>query len=175
MISRKKLLEGIKNYVMIFIGLAFFAFGWTAFMIPNHLTGGGASGLGAVIYFATGFPVGVTSLIINVVLLAFAWKPLGPKFCINTTVCVLMVSVLLSLGQAIFTKPLVGDDIFMSSIIGSALAAFGVGIAINFGGNTGGTDILALMIGKNRNISYGRVTLYTKITDRKSTRLNSSH
>lgn len=163
MISTKNILKWVKNYVMIFIGLALFSFGWTAFMIPNHITGGGASGIGAVVYFATGFPVGATSLIINAILLVFAWKILGPKFTINTAICAVMVSLLLSVGQAIFPEPLVKDDIFMSAIIGSALAAFGVGIAITFGGNTGGTDILALMIGKYRNISYGRVTLYTNI------------
>ena len=163
MIQKKDILREIRNYIMIFIGLALFAFGWTAFMIPNHITGGGASGIGAVIYFATGFPVGVTSLLINLVLLAFAWKILGTKFCINTTICTVMLSFLLAIGQNIFTKPLVENDIFMSAIIGSALAAFGLGLAMNFGGNTGGTDILALMVGKYRNISYGRVTLYANI------------
>ena len=163
MIQKKDILREVRNYIMIFIGLALFAFGWTAFMIPNHITGGGASGIGAVIYFATGFPVGVTSLLINLVLLAFAWKILGTKFCINTTICTVMLSFLLAIGQSIFTKPLVENDIFMSAIIGSALAAFGLGVAMNFGGNTGGTDILALIVGKYRNISYGRVTLYANI------------
>ena len=163
MIQKKDILKEIRNYTMIFIGLSLFAFGWTAFMIPNHITGGGASGIGAVVYFATGFPVGATTLIVNLILLAFAWKVLGPKFCINTAICSAMLSFLFAIGQNIFTKPLVENDIFMSAIIGSALAAFGLGLAMNFGGNTGGTDILALMVGKYRNISYGRVTLYTNI------------
>ena len=52
---------------------------------------------------------------------------------------------------------------FMSVIIGSAIAACGIGMSINWGGNTGGIDIIALMIGKYRNISYGRVSLFSNI------------
>jgi uncharacterized membrane-anchored protein YitT (DUF2179 family) len=148
---------------MILIGLAIFAFGWTAFMIPNHLTGGGVSGIGAVLYFATGFPVGITAFVLNMVLVAIAWKILGPKFGINTIICTVLLALFLSIGQSVFSEPLVKDDIFMCAIIGAALSAFGVGIAINFGGNTGGTDIVAMMIGKYRNISYGRITLYSNI------------
>ena len=163
MITGKKVLNELKNYFMILIGLAIFAFGWTAFMIPNHLTGGGVSGIGAVFYFATGFPVGLTAFILNMILVAIAWKILGPKFSINTIICTIMLALFLSIGQSIFHEPLVKDDIFMCAIIGAALSAFGVGIAINFGGNTGGTDIIAMMIGKYRNISYGRITLYSNI------------
>ncbi len=163
MITGKKLLNEVKNYFMILIGLAIFAFGWTAFMIPNHLTGGGVSGIGAVLYFATEFPVGITAFVLNMLLVAIAWKILGPKFGVSTIICTFMLALFLSIGQSIFTEPLVKDDIFMCAIIGAALAAFGVGIAINFGGNTGGTDIIAMMIGKYRNISYGRITLYSNI------------
>ncbi|MCQ2265614.1 MAG: YitT family protein [Bacteroidales bacterium] len=163
MISTKELLKEIKNFVFITIGLAIFAFGWTAFLIPNALTGGGVSGIAAIVYFATQtIPVGVTAFVLNLALVAVARKVLGRRFCINTMICTLILSTLLSVGQAIFHKPLV-EDMFMCAIIGSALAAFGVGMAINFGGNTGGTDIIALMIGKYRNISYGRISFYSNI------------
>ncbi len=163
MLQKKQIWDIVRNYIMIFFGLTVFAFGWTAFMIPNHITGGGINGIATLLFFATGFPVGITSLGLNLVLLVFAWKVLGPKFTINTTICVIMVSALLSVGQVLFPKPLVEDEVFMSAVIGSVLSAFGAGIAITFGGNTGGMDILALMVGKYRNISYGRVTLYTNI------------
>lgn len=153
----------IRNYLLIIVGLAIFAFGWTAFMLPNHITGGGVNGIGALLFFATGFPVGVSSLIMNAVLLIIAWKTLGTRFIIDTSICVVILSFFLSLGQLIFPEPVVKDDIFMSSIIGAALSALGVGLAITYGGNTGGMDILVLIIRKYRNISYGRVSLYANI------------
>jgi uncharacterized membrane-anchored protein YitT (DUF2179 family) len=127
------------------------------------MTGGGVTGLAAIIYFATSsIPMGVTIFVINAVLIAIAWRVLGPKFCINTLLCTIILSFFMGVGQKIFVESLV-DDIFMCAMIGGALSAFGVGIAISFGGNTGGTDIIAMMVGKYRNISYGRMSLYSNI------------
>ena len=159
----KKIATIAYDYFFICIGLAIFSFGWTAFLTPNQMTGGGIAGLAAIIYFAVhAIPMWITILGANAILIAIAWHVLGPKFCINTLICTLLLSFFMGVGQRIFVQPLV-DDIFMSAMIGGALAAFGVGIAISFGGNAGGTDIIALMIGKYRNISYGRVTLYSNI------------
>lgn len=160
--DKTKIIREIRNYVMICVGIALLSFGWTAFLLPHQITGGGVSGIAAVIYFATGLPVGVSTLLINLLLVAAAWRVLGKKFCINTIVCSAIMSFFMHLGQMIFTEPLV-PDMFMCAIIGAALAGLGGGIAINYGGNTGGSDIVALMIRKYRNISYGMITLYFNI------------
>lgn len=158
--NRKSVFKIITDYFFICVGLAIFAFGWTAFLIPQEITGGGVNGIAALVYFATQtIPVGVTVLILNLLLVAAAWKVLGRKFCVNTLISSAILSLFLSIGQMVFTKPLV-DDMFMCAILGPILSGVGVGIVMNYGGNTGGTDIIALMIGKYRNISYGRVTLY---------------
>lgn len=162
-INQKKVLIEVRNYFMICVGLAIFAVGWTAFLIPAEMTGGGVSGIAAIIYFATGsIPMGVSTFLINALLLAVAWRVLGTKFCLNTLFCTIILSLFFGIGQSFFTDPLVNDP-FMSAIIGGAMSAFGVGVAINYGGNTGGTDIVAMMVGKYRNISYGKVTLYTNL------------
>ncbi len=158
-ITRKDILREIKNYVFIIIGLAIFAFGWAAFLLPYGVAGGGVAGAAAIIYFVNNsIPVGVSTFIMNAILIAVAWKILGPKFCINSLICTFILSGFLSIFQPMVKSPLV-DDMFMSVIIGATMAAFGVGMSINWGGNTGGIDIIALMIGKYRNISYGRVSL----------------
>ncbi|HPE40715.1 MAG TPA: YitT family protein [Bacteroidales bacterium] len=163
LLNQKKLWFEIRNYFMICVGLSIFALGWTAFLIPAEMTGGGVSGIAAIIYFATkSIPMGVSTFVINAILLAIAWRILGTKFCINTLFCTVVLSLFFGLGQSIFTKQII-DDPFMAAAIGGALSAFGVGIAINYGGNTGGTDIVAMMIGKYRNISYGKTTLYTNL------------
>ncbi|MDD4395296.1 MAG: YitT family protein [Bacteroidales bacterium] len=162
--NAKKVLKEVQNYFFICIGLALFTFGWTAFLIPNQVTGGGISGIAAIIYFASGtIPVGVTTLVLNLILVSFAWKVLGKKFCIDTLICTVILSLFMSLGQYLFPEPLVKDDPFMCAMIGAALSGFGVGLALTYGGNTGGTDIIVLMISKYRNISFGKVTLYLNI------------
>lgn len=158
MTTFKQVLKEAKNYFFITIGLAIFVLGWSAFMTPFEVTGGGVAGIAAILFFATKIPIGITTFVLNAILIGVAWKILGTKFCINSIVCTAIMSLFFSIGQAVFTQPLV-DDMFMSVIIGASLSALGVGIAINWGGNTGGLDIIALMIGKYRNISYGKVNI----------------
>lgn len=158
MTTFKQVLKEAKNYFFITVGLAVFVLGWSAFMTPFEVTGGGVAGIAAILFFATKIPIGITTFVLNAILIGVAWKILGTKFCINSIVCTAIMSLFFSIGQAVFTQPLV-DDMFMSVIIGASLSALGVGIAINWGGNTGGLDIIALMIGKYRNISYGKVNI----------------
>lgn len=161
-ITRSQVLKEAKNYAFITIGLALFVLGWSAFMTPFEVTGGGVAGIASILYFATKFPIGITTFLFNAILIAIAWRILGTKFCINSLICTFILSVFFSIAQVLFTHPLV-DDMFMSVLIGSCISAAGVGIAINWGGNTGGLDIIALMIGKYRNISFGHVNFAANV------------
>ena len=161
-ITFKDILKEAKNYLFITIGLAIFVLGWSAFMTPFEVTGGGVAGIASILFFATKIPIGVTTFVLNAILIAIAWKILGPKFCINSLICTAIISIFFYIGQRIFTHPIV-DDMFMSVIIGASLGALGAGISINWGGNTGGLDIIALMIGKYRNISYGKVNMMANL------------
>lgn len=160
MVKAKTITRGVLNLIVVAFGLALYVFGWTAFLTPLQVTGGGVVGVASIVFFAKSVPIGATTFVLNALLILAAWKVLGPRFCLNTLVCTILLAVFFSVGQSVFPYALVKDDPFMSVIIGSVITAVGAGIAINAGGNTGGTDIIALIIGKFRNISYGRVNLY---------------
>jgi uncharacterized membrane-anchored protein YitT (DUF2179 family) len=55
------------------------------------------------------------------------------------------------------------DEPFMACVIGGLLAGAGVGIVLTANGSTGGTDIVALIINKYRNITPGRAMLYSDL------------
>ena len=154
----------LKSYLIIALGLAIYSFGWTAFLIPSEIIGGGVSGIGTLIFYGSGetIPVGVSYFIINCFLIIIALKILGPKFGAKTIYAILLGSVFLSVQQNFFTAPLV-DDKFMAAIIGGILGGAGVGITISQGGSSGGTDIIAMIINKYRNVSPGRVILYIDV------------
>jgi len=161
-LTTKKVLEIVKKYFFICLGLAIFAFGWMAFIIPCKLMGGGISGVATVIYYATGFPIGAATLIMNLILIAIGIKILGGRFGTTTVICILILSLFFSILQPIFTKPLV-DDMFLCALIGSMLSGVGVGMVLNNGGNAGGTDIIVVIITKFRNISYGKLSLLMNV------------
>ena len=152
----------IRSQLIITFGLFLNALGWTAFLIPAKITGGGITGVSTLIFYASGFPLGVSYLIINAVLIVFAVKILGRSFGVKTIFSVIVLSVLFSLLQQFITKPIINDD-FLSTVLGGILGGAGVGIVFSQGGSTGGTDIIAMIINKYRNISPGRIILYLDV------------
>lgn len=152
----------IRTHLIMTFGLFLTALGWTAFLIPAKITGGGITGVSTLIFFGTGFPVGISYLIINAVLIVFAIKILGRSFGVKTIFSVVVLSLLFSLLQQFITEPII-KDAFLSTVLGGILGGAGVGIVFTQGGSTGGTDIIAMIINKYKNISPGRIILYLDV------------
>lgn len=147
-----------KSYLIIAIGLLVGSIGWTGFLIPSEIVGGGVTGIATIIYFATGFKVGYSVFIINGLLLILGMRVLGFGFGLKTIFATIVLSFFLTLLQSLITEPLVSDR-FMCAIIGGIMAGASAGIILSQGGSTGGTDIIAMMINKYRNYSPGQLLL----------------
>jgi len=158
--SNKFKIEAIKEYFTIVIGLSLYAFGWTGFLLPHEITTGGVTGIGALIYFANGFPVAATYFIINIVLLFFSIREFGWKFSLKTIFGVFILTFFLSVAQTLIKKPLLVEEPFMACVIGGVLTGLGIGIVFTANGSTGGTDIVAKIINKYSNVTLGRGLLY---------------
>ena len=168
--DKTTILAEIRRYVIITFALLLMAFGWTGFLIPQHVLGGGVSGIATLIYYATGISTGISVFVINGVLVLISLKVLGPSFGIKTVYSIVMSSLFFSILQHYITDPILAgemaplvDDKFLSALIGGAMAGIAIGIAFTQGGSTGGTDIIAMMVCKYRNISQGRVILICDI------------
>ena len=152
----------IKDHLFIILGSFIYAFAWAGFLIPNKLTIGGAPGIGSILYYAFGFPdINVTYAVINVVLLLLALIILGKKFCLRTIFGVFFCWLFLFLLPKFIDHAIVENQPFMSAIIGGILCGVGVGMVFISNGSTGGTDIVAAIVNKYRNITFGRMYLYT--------------
>ncbi|MBP5527465.1 MAG: YitT family protein [Bacteroidales bacterium] len=167
--NSKNIKKGILSYLLITVGILIYTFAWSAFMLPAKIVGGGVSGISAVLNIALGIPlpIGVLNFIINGVLLAVGFKVLGSKFGANTIYGIVMSSLCFILWQQVlhvetlFDVSQFGD--FMCAIIGGAMCGGGIGLTFSMGGNSGGTDIIALIINKYHNVSPGKVILYLDI------------
>ncbi len=80
---KKNSVTAIKDYAIITFGLLLFTMGWMVFLLPAEITGGGISGVGAVLYYATKIPVSATYLSVNVLLVLIAIRILGASFGIK--------------------------------------------------------------------------------------------
>lgn len=150
----------IHDYLFIAIGLVLYAFGWTAFILSNQIVTGGVTGVCALIFFSTGLPVSISYISINLVLLVIAFKVLGAKYLIKTVFGVIGLSILLSLFQMIFTEPILKGEPAMAIVIGGILCGAGLGLIFSANGSSGGTDIIASIVNKYKNISIGRTLIF---------------
>ena len=158
------ILRGVKEYLIITLGLLIYTAGWAIFLTPNNLIGGGVSGISAIIQYATGIKMGYSYFVINAVLLIISLFVIGPSFGVKTVYAIVLASVCLNVFQTIMPESIIQDFALsngklMCSIIGGSMAGLGIGLSISQGGSTGGTDIVALIITKFRNISPGRIIL----------------
>jgi uncharacterized membrane-anchored protein YitT (DUF2179 family) len=158
MASKKTFLNELKSYSIITLGLFVMALGWTAFLIPNEILGGGVTGIATLIFWSTGLPVGVSVLAINAVLIVFALRLLGAGFGVKTIYSIAVLSLFFAVLQYYIREPFVTDK-FMASVVGAVLAGSSMGLIFTQGGSTGGTDIVAMIVNKYHNISPGKIIL----------------
>ena len=148
----------VKDYIIITIGLLLYVMGWMLFLVPAEITGGGVSGISVVVFYATKIPVSATFLAINAVLVLIAIKILGANFGMKTIYSIIALSVFFAVFQNVLKQPLV-DDTFLSAVLGGMAGGIGLGIVFSRGGSTGGTDILAMIIMKYKNVSPGKLIM----------------
>lgn len=169
--TKSNIFHELKDYALISAGVILYAIGVTVFMLPYSLTTGGVAGIASIIYYVTGVEVQVTYVIINIILLIIAIKELGIRFCMKTIYAVFLMTFVLWLFQRIIEVPdtahegammlpkLIGDESFMACVLGAILCGSGVALCFENNGSTGGTDIIAAIVNKHRNMSLGSVIM----------------
>ena len=92
---------------------------------------------------------------------------LGKSFGGKTVYAIILASIGLNVFQSLipidseFIQSFVLQDNnkLMCTIMGGIMVGIGIGMTMSAGGSTGGTDIIALIVNKHRNISPGRMIL----------------
>ena len=164
--TRQELLYEIRDYVNITLGLMLYTFGFTVFLLPYEIVTGGISGVGAIVFYTTKFPVQYTFFIINAILIIAALKILGWKFLTKTIYATFALTFFLEIAQGIVVQPdghfykLLGEgNDFMSLVLGCMITGTALAIVFLNNGSTGGTDIVAAVINKYHNISLGKALI----------------
>ena len=167
MMENIKYWDEVKDYFFITLGIMLYTISFTVFLMPYQIVAGGVTGLSAIIYYATGFHVQNTYIIINLSLLVVALTVLGFKFLFKTIYAIFLLYFLLIVAQDIIPKQPNGMPIkllgegqdFMSMIIGCVITGVALSTVFLHNGSTGGTDIIAASVNKYHNVSLGTVLI----------------
>ena len=167
MMENIKYWDEVKDYFFITLGIMLYTISFTVFLMPYQIVAGGVTGLSAIIYYATGFHVQNTYIIINLSLLVVALTVLGFKFLFKTIYAIFLLYFLLIVAQDLIPKQPNGMPIkllgegqdFMSMIIGCVITGVALSTVFLHNGSTGGTDIIAASVNKYHNVSLGTVLI----------------
>ena len=133
----------IKKYAAIVLGTAMVGFAVSEFYIPNKIVSGGVSGLSTILFHTLGIAPGLSFAVINVVLLAAAFRFLGKSFVINSLIGTALLTVFVQIFSYL---PSICNDVFLGSVFGAILYGTGIGLTLVEGASTGGTDILSRLL-----------------------------
>ena len=164
-VKKRPVWKIVMQYLFIVLGIMLYCFSWTVFLVPKHIIGGGVVGLATIVYYLTGFPMGITNFVVNGILLIIGYRILGGKFGLNTIIGMTTASLNLILFQQVLEVnnmeyfKFENMELFTRAVLGGALSGIGIGICFVNGGNSGGSDIIALIVTKYRNVSPGSVIL----------------
>ena len=164
---RPTVMSEIKNYLMITLGLTLYAFTWKFFMEPNQFVTGGITGVGGIVKYATGIPMQYTYFAINIILIIIAIQQLGWKFCVKTIYAIAIMTLTLEMFDYCFNVldwPTAVDVLgkekqLEACIVGSIFIGMGIAFCFLNNGSTGGVDIIAAIVNKYKDISFGRAML----------------
>jgi uncharacterized membrane-anchored protein YitT (DUF2179 family) len=166
-VLKKSFWTVVREWALVTLGITIYVTGWALFLMPNNLVGGGVSGISSMIQYATGgaIQMGYSYFVLNAILIIAAVVVIGMGFGAKTIYAIILASIGLR-----FLPDLIPADIIqtlalqngklISTLCGGLMAGIGIGMSISNGGSTGGTDIIALIWTKYRNVSPGKVILY---------------
>lgn len=143
------------DVLFIVSGSMLFALALNLFIVPNGLTSGGITGVAIIINHLIGFPVGITTIILNIPLLLFGMKYLGRKFVVSSLVGLVLSSVFIDATS--FLKPLTEEPL-LAALYGGIIMGTGLGLVFLRGATTGGADIIGRLLRLvYKNTSIGRL------------------
>ena len=162
--SKSYALEMLWDSFLVLLGTAVYAFGLYYFVEPSNTAPGGVSGIALLVNYATGFPVGIASALINFPLLVLGLVFLGKEFILKTLLSVASFTVIYDYILTPLNIPYYGGERLMASLYGGVVTGVGLGLVFYAAGSTGGTDIVTKLVQRRfPHMQLGRILLFVDL------------
>lgn len=138
-------------YQILIISVASLVSGivFRTFFVPNEIIPAGLSGFALIIsnlFYSGGIniPTALIYLAINLIVFSFAFKAFGWKVLLLSLIGMGSYTLGMEFG---YVEALIGSgDVLLYSIVGGLITGLCIGIALRFGGSTGGSDITGSLL-----------------------------
>ena len=138
--------------------------GLYSFAEKINIAPGGVSGIAIIVKYLTGFPLGLTTLLLNMPLLLIAYKFMGRSFTMKTLRTVIINTIVLDMVVTPYFPQYNGDRL-LGAIFGGVIIGSGLGFVFMHGSSTAGTDILGYLVErKYPHISIGKALMFIDLS-----------
>jgi uncharacterized membrane-anchored protein YitT (DUF2179 family) len=154
--ERKHILKLVQKYLFLLVGSAIAAVGLEIFLVPNNIIDGGIVGISIMISIFSKIPVGVFTFILNLPFLYIGYKQIGKTFVVSSLFSITTFSIFTTLLHPV---PGLTHDVLLATVFGGIVLGAGVGLIIRNGGSLDGTEIIAIILNKNTELSVGQIVM----------------
>ncbi|MBK6699566.1 MAG: YitT family protein [Saprospiraceae bacterium] len=156
---RIDLKRGVKNFMLIVLGIFSAAFGFKGFLLTNHFIDGGATGISLLISALTKIPLYILIICVNIPFIILAHQVMGRQFAIKTAMAIAGLALVL----AFVNFPNVTDDNLLVAIFGGFFLGAGIGFAIRGGAVIDGTEVLAIFLSRKVGATIGDIIIVINV------------
>jgi len=142
------------DYLLLTGGALVLSANVNIFLAPNQVVSSGATGIGMLFHYLWGWPIGLVTLGLNIPIFIAGMKWAGGwrllfRSVYATTVMTIGIDLLAPILPSIQGDPLI------FTLFGGLLDGIGIGLVLRGEGTTGGTDIIAQVLNRQRGIAFG--------------------
>ena len=164
--NKSNVLNIIKEYLTMTVGILFVVIGVYFFKFPNNFAIGGVTGLAMIVSNLCGGVLSSATIvtIVNTILLIIGIIVIGKDFGIKTIYGSMLLSLSLQLLEVIYpmSAPFTNEPV-LELAFAVGLPAVGAAILFNSGGSTGGTDIVAMILKKYSSFDIGQALFLSDV------------
>lgn len=136
----------LRTCASILVGNVILAFAIAAFVVPQGIIMGGATGIGVLLNRFLKTDVAAIVLVLNLLALALGLAVLGKKFVLTTVASSLLYPVLLGFMQRVPAITSLTSNTLLAALFGGGLVGISLGMVIRVGASTGGMDVVNLVL-----------------------------
>ncbi len=147
--------HGIKDLLLITIGIFSAAFGLKGFLLTNHFIDGGATGISLLVSAITQVPLYILIIVVNIPFIIMGYKTLGRVFALKTSLAIAGLAIVVGLVEF----PNITDDNLLVAIFGGFFLGAGIGMAVRGGAVIDGTEVLAIFLSRKFGTTMGDIVM----------------
>lgn len=139
------------------IGGFLIALGFYNFAVAANFPLTGVSGIALIFFKLFGFPIGVTTIIINIPVAFICFRLLGKTFFLKSIKSMIITSIMIDVVAPLL--PLYTGDPMLAAICTGVISGLGLAMIYMRGSSTGGTDFIIMAIKSlSPHLSLGKIS-----------------